>query len=131
MALAEDYGAELHVLHVVQTPEMLTQFEAVLPVADATFVAEMEKNAREQIEKVVSDDLRRRLEVKTALRSGVAFLEIVRYAKDEGIDLIVIPTHGHTGLRHALFGSVAEKVIRKAPCAVLSIRPDGHDPEAV
>ncbi len=130
-ALADDYGAELHVLHVVQTPEMLTQFEAVLPVADASFVAEMEKNAREQLEKVVSDEVRRRLEVKTALRSGVAFLEIVRYAKDEGIDLIVIPTHGHTGLRHALFGSVAEKVIRKAPCAVLSIRPDGHDPEAV
>ena len=45
-------------------------------------------------------------------------------------DLIVIPTHGHTGIRHALFGSVAEKVVRKAPCAVLSIRPDGHDPEA-
>jgi len=129
-ALAEDYGAELHVLHVLQTPEMLTQFEAVLPVADASFVAEMEKNAREQLDSVVPEDLKSRLAVRTELRSGVAFLEIIRYAADQGIDLIVIPTHGHTGIRHALFGSVAEKVVRKAPCAVLSIRPDGHDPEA-
>jgi nucleotide-binding universal stress UspA family protein len=53
-------------------------------------------------------------------------VEIVRYAREADISLIAIATHGRTGLRHALFGSVAEKVVRKAPCPVLSIRPRDH-----
>jgi nucleotide-binding universal stress UspA family protein len=54
---------------------------------------------------------------------GVAWDVVCRLAKDEGIDLIVMGTHGRTGLRHALLGSVAEKVVRHAPCPVLVIRP--------
>ena len=64
---------------------------------------------------------------KSGVQRGAAFLEIVRYAKEAAIDLICIATHGRTGLSHALFGSVAEKVVRKAPCAVLSVRPEGHE----
>jgi len=127
VAMAEDYGAALHVLHVVPTPEMVTQFEAVAPVLDAGFFAELEKGAREQLERVVPDAVRERVGLSLAVRRGAAFVEIVRYAKEEAIDLIVIATHGRTGLRHALFGSVAEKVVRKAPCPVLSVRPKGHD----
>lgn len=55
------------------------------------------------------------------LQGSVAF-EIVDYAKKEGYDLIVIGTHGHTGLKHLLLGSVAERVVRLAPCPVLSLR---------
>ena len=52
--------------------------------------------------------------------------EIVRYARAENIDLIVISTHGRTGLAHMLIGSVAETVVRTSPCPVLTVRPKGH-----
>ena len=64
--------------------------------------------------------------VEVAMSEGVAFAEIVRTAREQAIDLIVMGTHGRTGLKHALMGSVAEKVVRKAPCAVLTVR----DPDA-
>ncbi len=57
---------------------------------------------------------------------GVAFREIVAFAREGGFDLIVMGTHGRTGIKHALLGSVAEKVVRKAPCAVLTVRLTGH-----
>ena len=53
---------------------------------------------------------------------GVPFVEIIKTAKDKNIDLIVIGTHGRTGLAHMLIGSVAEKIVRKAPCPVLTIK---------
>jgi nucleotide-binding universal stress UspA family protein len=127
VAMAEDYGASLHILHVVPTPEMALQFEAMAPVLDADFFTELEKGAQEQLEKVVPDEVRERVDLTLATRRGAAFVEIVRYARENDIDLIVIATHGRTGLRHALFGSVAEKVVRKSPCPVLSVRPKGHD----
>ena len=60
------------------------------------------------------------------VRTGTPFVEIVRHAKENDVDLIVMGTHGRTGLVHALIGSVAEKVVRKAPCPVLTVRPEGH-----
>lgn len=64
--------------------------------------------------------------VDRVIRMGTPFVEIVRYAKEKEIDLIVMGTHGRTGVVHALIGSVAEKVVRKAPCPVLTVRPEGH-----
>ena len=61
------------------------------------------------------------------LRKGSPFLEIVRYAKDKNIDLIVLGTHGRSGLSHVLLGSVAERVVRKAPCPVLTVRHPEHE----
>jgi nucleotide-binding universal stress UspA family protein len=63
--------------------------------------------------------------VRTA-RQGVPFLEILLYAKEQEIDLIVIGTHGRSGLAHVLLGSVTEKIVRKASCPVLTVRPEGH-----
>jgi len=127
IGIARDYGAALHVLHVIPTTEMAVQFEPVAPLLDAGFFEELDKRAREQLGQVVPKAVHEEIGVTLALRRGTAFLEIVRYAREEGIGLIVIATHGRTGLRHALFGSVAEKVIRKAPCPVLSFRPEGHE----
>ena len=66
-------------------------------------------------------------EVVRSVIQGTPFVEIVRYAKSEGIDLIVVGSHGRTGLSHMLLGSVAERVVRKAPCPVLTVRPGQHD----
>lgn len=60
--------------------------------------------------------------VETKLLEGVPFTEIARFARTAGYDLIVVGTHGRTGIAHALLGSVAERVVRKAHCAVLAVR---------
>jgi nucleotide-binding universal stress UspA family protein len=60
--------------------------------------------------------------VSSALRQGVAYEQILAEATEEGTDVIVMGTHGRTGLKHVLLGSVAEKVVRQAPCAVLTVR---------
>jgi nucleotide-binding universal stress UspA family protein len=60
--------------------------------------------------------------VKTIIKTGKPFVEIIETAKEENTDLIIIATHGHSGVEHILFGSTAEKVVRKAPCPVLTLR---------
>ena len=67
------------------------------------------------------------LPAETAFLEGRPFVEIIRYAREKDIQLIVIATHGRTGIKHALFGSVAEKVVRKAPCPVLVVKRDERD----
>lgn len=124
---ARDHRAELHVLHVVPTPEFTTQLDVAGPAFDAAALVELERIAQDRIAQVVPDAVAGELRIVPAIRRGHAFVEIVRYAREQAIDLIVLATHGRTGLRHALFGSVAEKVVRKAPCPVLSVRPTGHD----
>lgn len=74
----------------------------------------------EQREKLGAD-----VEVTTALLEGVPFKELIRHAADNGVDLIVMSTHGHTGLKHVLLGSTAERVVREAPCPVMTVRPAG------
>lgn len=70
------------------------------------------------------------LEVETIVVTGVPFQEIINAADEKGADIIVIGTHGRTGLSHAMMGSVAEKVVRKAPCPVLTVRMPSPVPPA-
>jgi nucleotide-binding universal stress UspA family protein len=100
-AVARHFGARLHVLHVVP------------PVTDPT-------PAPESLRAVVAD-LDAGGPVVTAIASGRVAARIVDYTRRNGIDLIVLGTHGRTGVSHALLGSVAEAVIRRAPCRVLTV----------
>lgn len=120
--LAKRFGAELHLLHVVQPPFITDAYAASLP-EDALHPEEF---ARKDLEAAEVPDAERISHVQRRLQSGVPFVEIVRYARQNDIDLIVIGTHGRTGLMHMLMGSVAEKVVRKASCAVLAVRLEGH-----
>jgi nucleotide-binding universal stress UspA family protein len=86
-------------------------------VADLT--ADLEKSLEAEARSVEDAGV---AAVHTMLIQGVAQAEIVRLASEQGFDLIVMGTHGRTGLRHALLGSVAEKVVRKASCPVLTVR---------
>ena len=61
-----------------------------------------------------------------AVVEGSPKVEIIQYARTQNIDLIVLATHGRTGLPHVIMGSVAESVVRSAPCPVLTVRPEGH-----
>ena len=84
-------------------------------------VADMQSLAQKQLEEMPNLPGTEDLKVVREVRVGPAFLEILRYAKKSDIDLIVIGTHGRTGIKHMLLGSVAEKVVRKAPCPVLTV----------
>jgi len=89
---------------------------------------EMERQARERLDQVLTADEKTRFKAETALRMGSAFVEVVRYAREQGIDLIVMGTHGRGAIAHMLLGSVAERVVRKAPCPVLTVRHKSHPP---
>jgi nucleotide-binding universal stress UspA family protein len=120
--LAKRFGSELHLLNVVQP--LTTHVSYGGPIPDV--LLHPEQPALDELERLSEPDLEHLSRVERCVRTGPPFLEIVRYAKDQDIDLIVMGTHGRTGLVHALIGSVAEKVVRKSPCPVLTVRPQGH-----
>jgi nucleotide-binding universal stress UspA family protein len=122
--LARDNKAKLTLMHAYVIPSyplpegyVLASSETVAEILSKTQQAMNEARARCVAAGVP--------QVEIVLSEGAAFAEIVRVAREQAADLIVIGTHGRTGLKHALLGSVTEKVVRKAPCAVLTVR----DPE--
>jgi len=119
--LARRFGAELHLLHVVP-PVSLPGY--VGPVPDE--LLQPEEGARQELEKWNDPAFEHAKGVVRSVTTGTPFVEIVRHARDQAVDLIVIGTHGRSGLTHMLLGSVTEKVVRKAPCPVLTVRPEGH-----
>lgn len=109
---ARHFGARLHILHVAS------------PGVDASMPPLLSK---------LADDIGRDIPVSTAVKSGTPAAQIVQYAERHGVDLIVLGTHGRTGVTQALLGSVAERVVRFAPCPVLTVprEPRGALPEEV
>ena len=96
----------------------------VLP--SANLLADLEVSLSKALDDAKKElDATTGLRVDTQLMQGVPFAEIVRFAREGSYDLIVLSTHGRTGLKHALLGSVAEKVVRKAHCPVLTVRAPG------
>ncbi len=123
--LAEKYGAELHLLHALEIHPVSTP-DFGMGLALPRYVAESKQHAETSLSKFLESQQAARLKVVHRLIEGSPRTEIPRYARDQNIDLIVLSTHGRTGLAHALMGSVAENVVRTAPCPVLTIRPEGH-----
>jgi len=119
--LAKRFAAELHVLHVVP-PISVPGY--VGPVPDEWL--HPEDGARQALEAWDDPAFEELGSVQRFVVTGTPFVEIVRHARESDVDLIVIGTHGRSGLTHALLGSVTEKVVRKAPCPVLTVRPEGH-----
>lgn len=122
--MAAKFGAELHALHVVLDPFPVPGPEGSWILADVSVPnllkdAELELSTRMHAAQIGGTNAIRSVVV------GKPFQEIIDYAKSHEIDLIVMGTHGYTGLAHMLLGSVAEKVVRLAPCAVLTV-PKGH-----
>ena len=95
--------------------------------APGEYMQELRDASREALERVPDSSLAQGLRITREVRVGTPFVEIVRHARELQADLVVIGTHGRTGLAHVLLGSTAEKVVRKAHCPVLTVRPHGHD----
>lgn len=126
IALAERFECELHLLHVVpQVMIPLPEAGTSWTVPEADQRQQVEDAQRRLIEELEATHQKNRNLVQV-VKVGYAVEEIVNYAKDEDIDLIVIGTHGHTGFAHLLMGSVAEKIVRLATCPVLTVHPKGH-----
>ncbi len=122
-AMARASGAEMILLHVLPqtTPGGLNEDSYIL--ADwRQFMKREEERARAALEREARSKLLEGVKVKTVLGAGSPYREIVRIASRMHVDLIVISTHGTTGLLHLMLGSVAERVVRLAPCPVLAIR---------
>jgi universal stress protein A len=126
--MAQRFTAELIVLHVDQplAPVMVSELNPGLDLSAMNRIAEEQSLlALGELDKTVVRLREKQLKVRGLLRVGAPFLEIVTTAQSESIDLIVVGTHGRSGLAHVLMGSVAERVVRKAHCAVLTVRhPD-------
>lgn len=126
LSLAEDYNARLILFYVIQDIGIA---EWYLPssVSVTDMIEDMEKSAWKEIERWGAEAQARLKDVEKMVVRGVPFVEIIKTAKEKGVDLIVIGTHGRTGIDHMLFGSTAEKVVRKAPCPVLTVRLTGKE----
>jgi len=122
-SLADRYEAELHVLHVIE--EISSSLpDAVRRVASdpENYMTQVREAADEELAASLPNNIAGGKNVVRAIREGSPPLQIVEYARDNDINLIVIGTHGRTGVSHFLIGSVAERVVRHAPCPVLTVR---------
>ncbi len=125
--LARQFGATLHVLHTVENV-MIPGGAEVPAVAVQQVEQGLEQVGRRQMAQVITDDDRSSLKVVTEVRAaGSAATDILEYARDNAIDLIVMGTHGRRALPRLLMGSVAERIVRSAPCPVLTVRTDERD----
>jgi nucleotide-binding universal stress UspA family protein len=122
---AEKYQAKLYLLHVLD----LRIYDMDEPELYGVNIAdeEMINTLKERLCKCVREDTKGKVSIEPVVVQGVPFAEIIRAARDYNIDIIVLGTHGRTGISHAIMGSVAEKVVRKAPCPVLTVRHPEHD----
>jgi nucleotide-binding universal stress UspA family protein len=118
--VAERFGARVTVVHAYEIP---TFGMTPLPVMSPEMVIEIERMERSGLDAVATRARRPGIEMSFSLRRGFAANEIVAVAKEVGADLIVMGTHGRRGFSRLLMGSVAEMVVRTAPCPVLTMHP--------
>jgi nucleotide-binding universal stress UspA family protein len=127
VAFAEKFEAELYLLHVVQNLAMMVPdtVNVVPPVVPS--IEELTSAVRDALDRTVRENHLEHFTIHREVREGTPFYEIIQFAKEKNVDLIVMGTHGHTGLVHVLLGSVTEKVVRKSPCPVLTVRHPEHE----
>ncbi len=125
-SFADKFDAELHLVHVLQDFVAMVPEPGLAYPPPGNFMEEMLEAAEKHMARLPESIGIEIPNVVRETRQGPPFLEIIRYAKENDIDMIVMGTHGRSGLVHMLLGSTAEKVVRKSPCPVLTIRPGEH-----
>jgi nucleotide-binding universal stress UspA family protein len=120
--MAEQFGASLHLVYVVEPtiyPADLGFGQVVLPGVED----ELRQKGAEELEELIRQEIGSRARASFAVRTGNPHQEILAEAEEKGVDLIVVATHGHSGVEHMLFGSTADRIVRKSRCPVLTVRP--------
>lgn len=119
---ASRWDAELHLINVIE-PAVFPTEAGLTPMG----MINLDSELTEAADRAMADMLKREelqgLRITSAITHGRASSAIIDYARDNAIDLIVIATHGRTGLEHFIFGSTAERVVRESPCPVLTVHP--------
>jgi nucleotide-binding universal stress UspA family protein len=127
--VSEQNKSELHCLHVVDLArEELLSHGYIVSLAPLLEISEDEiiKSGRKRLDAFCEEHIATKQPLVKEVVMGKPFVEIIRYARRHQIDLIVMGTHGRSALVSMLLGSVAEKVVRKAPCPVLTVRHPEH-----
>lgn len=124
--LASRFSSQLHILNIVEDLFPLIPDPGMTFPIPESYSVEMQAAAKKAILSLPPQEMLGKIDVVREVLPGTPFLEIVRYARDQEMDMIVIGTHGRSGLAHVLMGSTAEKIVRKSPCPVLTVRPEGH-----
>jgi nucleotide-binding universal stress UspA family protein len=120
--MAEQFGARLHLVYVVEPtiyPADLGFGQVVLPGVED----ELREKGAEELQGLIETEIAGKVEASSAVRTGNPHHEILSEAEEKGVDLIVVATHGHSGVEHMLFGSTADRIVRHARCPVLTVRP--------
>jgi nucleotide-binding universal stress UspA family protein len=127
--LAKEHGSKMLLFHAYHLPVEFQQLEGAYLPPD--FWANVKAEAEQSLHRYVAGLSDKGIEIEAVVREGYAATAIVDEAVDSGADLIVIGTHGLSGLKHMLLGSIAERVVQKAPCPVLTVKAarsgDGED----
>jgi nucleotide-binding universal stress UspA family protein len=121
--LAEKFGAALHLVYVVEPtiyPADLGFGQVVLPGVED----ELREKGAEELQSLIEREIGNRVKASCAVRTGNPHQEILHEADEKGVDMIIVATHGHSGVEHMLFGSTAERVVKRSRVPVLTIRPE-------
>jgi universal stress protein A len=124
---ARVFGAQLFVLHVVNSRLLgYPTFADRIPLEISVVQKTIEEGVRQELELIINDCRRDLENVSGHFKVGAPVEEILAFAKERAADLIILGTHGWTGVKHLLLGSTAENVLRTAECAVLVVRSDSQ-----
>lgn len=118
MHIALRETAKLYLIHVID----IRYLEGYAPLEVADPDSETINRVKKELNEHVPEDVRKKIDVESIVTVGIPVLEIVNATKEKEVDVIVMGTHGRTGIAHVIMGSVAENVVRRAPCAVLTVR---------
>jgi nucleotide-binding universal stress UspA family protein len=126
-SFAEQFNSQLHCLHVID--EAYQYWLAMGPdgVPVGPDINQLLQSAQKQMNDLADKHLTDVPKLVTRVVTGKPFIEIVRYAREQAMDMIVIATHGRSGLKHVLMGSVTERVLRRSPCPVLTVQSGERD----
>ncbi len=122
--IAATYRAKLGLLHVIEEPTFPAMYGAVMHELYGK-IPDVNQQALEALQRLLADADGPDVETGLHVVKGHAAAEVLRFAEEHDVDLIVMSSHGLTGLEHLLLGSVAEKVARQAPCPVLLVKAFG------
>lgn len=125
-AIAGLLGSELHVLHVIQYPDSAPGALGSWCMPETNRIPESVHDVENQLTAQLETSLIRDTQIIKAIRLGEPSQEILKYATENEIQLIVVGTHGRTGVSHLIIGSIAEKVVQGSTCPVLSVHSNWH-----
>ncbi len=119
--IAKKYDAKVYLLHVMHDLEKVTGWYVPHITVDELY-KDIESGAKKELDKIFAEELRGFKGVEQKILKGIPYAEIIHFAEDNSVDLIVMGTHGRKGLDRIIFGSTAEQVVKNATCPVLTVR---------